>query len=323
MELDHVGIAVRDAKSTLLQIEALIGVRPYKSENVDAEGVRTYFLRTGGTKLELLEAIDDESPIARHIAKRGPGLHHLAFEVDDLDAARERFVNAGFSVIGTPRPGADGKHIFFLHPRDTHGVLYEFCRTNRSSLEESTVSVEGRHLAISRAGASDPVTLIIGGIPLELEALARRLEQSTRVVVADQLSSLGGLITELQLEEVHLIVAAHHLPVLAATAGAFPIDETDRANPSDTYEMAEGSGVDGKRLRIGNLDARIHSLIVLIDEPTDLLLVDQPVLVAARPSRAAAAIAVYERLPGADLAVGSDDLLVQAIDAYIRRQSKH
>ena len=130
--LDHIGIAVADLERTLRVLEDLIGRRPYKSETVEEDGIRTYFLRGGGAKLELLESLEPKSPVARFIAKRGPGLHHLAFEVDDLDATFRRLKDGGYEPIeNTPRQGADGKRIFFVHPRKTAGVLIEFCRSER------------------------------------------------------------------------------------------------------------------------------------------------------------------------------------------------
>lgn len=282
MELEHIGIAVRDAASALRLMEALIGERPYKSETVDAEGVRTYFLRAGGAKLELLEALDEDSPIARHIEKRGQGLHHLAFEVDDLEEAQDRLTKAGFTVLGESRRGADGKHIFFLHPRDTGGILFEFCRQSRSILEDSNNSLAGPRGRIRRAGTKGSVCLIIGEIPIDVEALARRLEQSTRVVVVDELSDVSVFLDEHELEAVHLIAASSIL------------SKCDR------------------------LDPRVLSSIVFANESADLFLRDRPMLVAARPSAAAAAVAMYERSPDSDLAIGSDDLLSRAIETHIR-----
>lgn len=127
VRLEHVGIAVRDASVTLGVYEALFGLRPYKVEEVSSEGVRTYFLDAGSTKLELLEANDPESALGRHLATRGQGLHHLAFQVPDVDAAHARLESAGFRPLGPVKEGADAKRIFFVHPKDTAGVLVELC----------------------------------------------------------------------------------------------------------------------------------------------------------------------------------------------------
>ena len=127
--LEHIGIAVRDAREVERLYRSLFGYASYKSESVSQEGVRTIFLSAGSAKLELLESLDAESPVRRFLERRGEGLHHLAFEVDDAAREMERLRGLGFEPLGdAPRRGADGKVIFFLHPRQTHGVLVEFCQ---------------------------------------------------------------------------------------------------------------------------------------------------------------------------------------------------
>jgi len=126
--LEHIGIAVRDIDASLSHFEFLFGAAPYKTEEVVSEGVRTHFFDAGGTKIELLESLNDDSPVAKFLEKRGPGLHHLAFRSDDVSTDFERLKKAGYRVLGDgPTKGADGKHIFFVHPGDTQGVLTEFC----------------------------------------------------------------------------------------------------------------------------------------------------------------------------------------------------
>ena len=121
---------MRDADAVARLYEDLIGAAPYKEETVEREGVRTHFIDAGTTKLELLEALGDESPIAKYLERRGEGLHHLAFEVDDIHAHMQQMRERGYTPLSDePRPGADGKLIFFLHPKQTHGVLVEFCQS--------------------------------------------------------------------------------------------------------------------------------------------------------------------------------------------------
>lgn len=128
MVLEHIGIAVRDIQTSLKHFEVMFGATPYKMEEVASEGVRTHFFDAGGTKIELLESLHDDSPVARFLEKRGPGLHHLAFRSDDAEADFQRLKEAGYRVLGDgPKQGADGKSIFFVHPGDTEGVLTEFC----------------------------------------------------------------------------------------------------------------------------------------------------------------------------------------------------
>lgn len=128
MKLEHIGIAVADAAAVIAQYEALFGATPYKEEVVEREGVRTIFYDAGGTKIELLHSTRPDGPVAKFLAKRGPGLHHLAFAVADVDAEIARLKTLGYTLLSdTAQPGADGKRIVFLHPKDTHGVLVELC----------------------------------------------------------------------------------------------------------------------------------------------------------------------------------------------------
>jgi len=130
--LEHIGIAVSDIEASLKHFRILFGAAPYKTEEVASEGVRTHFFDAGGTKIELLESLHEDSPIARFLEKRGPGLHHLAFHSEDADADFIRLQDAGYRVLGDgPKPGADDKQIFFVHPSDTAGVLTEFCMAAR------------------------------------------------------------------------------------------------------------------------------------------------------------------------------------------------
>lgn len=127
--LEHIGIAVKDLEASEQLFSKLLGIAPYKREVVESEGVTTSFFKVGNVKIELLGATNAESPIARFIEKRGEGIHHLAFEVDDLDAELDSKEAAGFQLINkTPKNGADNKRIAFLHPSTTGGVLTEMCQ---------------------------------------------------------------------------------------------------------------------------------------------------------------------------------------------------
>jgi methylmalonyl-CoA/ethylmalonyl-CoA epimerase len=123
--IDHLGIAVRDLDAAERIYTDLLGASPYKREEVADEGVLTSFFRVGESKIELLAATHDDSPIARHVASRGEGLHHVAFHVDDLSAELARLEALGYRRISGPKPGADGMRIAFLHPSDTSKVLVE------------------------------------------------------------------------------------------------------------------------------------------------------------------------------------------------------
>ena len=123
--VDHIGIAVKSLATALPIFEKLLNTKCYKTEVVDAENVTTAFLKTGETKIELLENGSETGPIAKFIDKRGEGLHHIAFEVDDITAEIQRLEREGFIAINKPKPGADNKLICYLHPKNTHGVLIE------------------------------------------------------------------------------------------------------------------------------------------------------------------------------------------------------
>lgn len=124
--LDHVGVAVDSLDAAIAALDAVLGATASPAEEVASQGVRVRFLGEGPGRLELLEATSADSPIARHLARRGPGLHHLAFRVPDLEAALQRLDSAGVRLIDRePRPGAGGHLVAFLHPRSTAGVLIE------------------------------------------------------------------------------------------------------------------------------------------------------------------------------------------------------
>ena len=132
-KLEHIGIAVKNLKSANVLFGQLLGREHYKIEEVESEGVRTSFFEVSGVKIELLEATTPDSPIAKFIEKRGEGIHHLAFEVLDIDKSLAAYREKGFTLINdAPKPGADNKRIGFLHPKSTNGVLIELCQDNNS-----------------------------------------------------------------------------------------------------------------------------------------------------------------------------------------------
>lgn len=127
--VEHIGIAVKTLQDATPLFEKLLNTQCYKTEMVASEGVNTAFLRTGDTKIELLEATDPTSPIASFLSKRGEGIHHIAFEVSDIRAEMDRLAKEGFQLLQTePKKGADNKLVCFLHPKSAHGVLIELCQ---------------------------------------------------------------------------------------------------------------------------------------------------------------------------------------------------
>ncbi|MCI4442614.1 MAG: methylmalonyl-CoA epimerase [Lentimicrobium sp.] len=131
-KIEHIGIAVSNLENASIIYEKLFGAPAYKEEEVASEGVKTAFFMSGPNKIELLEASNPESPIAKFIAKKGEGIHHIAFEVEDIVAEIERLKNEGFIVLNEiPKKGADNKLVAFLHPKSTNGVLIELCQEIR------------------------------------------------------------------------------------------------------------------------------------------------------------------------------------------------
>lgn len=127
--IEHLGIAVDNLATSIPLFEALLNTPCYKQEGVASEGVMTAFFQVGPNKIELLEATNPDSAIAKFLSKNGPGFHHVAFEVEDIEAELTRLKNAGFTLIHeSPKDGADNKRIAFLHPKSTNGLLIELCQ---------------------------------------------------------------------------------------------------------------------------------------------------------------------------------------------------
>ena len=127
--VEHIGIAVKNLDNANALFEKLFNQDHYKVEEVPSEGVSTSFFQLGETKIELLQASSPDSPIAKFIAKKGEGIHHIAFAVEDIKAEVKRLKNEGFHIINeTPKRGADGKWVIFVHPKDSNGVLVELCQ---------------------------------------------------------------------------------------------------------------------------------------------------------------------------------------------------
>ena len=128
-KIEHIGIAVKDAEKSIQLFNALLNQEPYKTEIVESESVQTIFYQNGPNKIELLQGLSEESAISKFIAKKGEGIHHIAFAVEDIVAELKRLKEAGFQLIHeVPKDGADNKLIAFLHPKDTNGVLIELCQ---------------------------------------------------------------------------------------------------------------------------------------------------------------------------------------------------
>lgn len=129
-KIEHIGIAVKDIGASTLLFEKLLNTPCYKTEEVASEGVKTAFFMNGPNKIELLEATNADSPIAKFLEKKGEGIHHIAFDVTDIVAEIARLKAEGFTVLNeTPKKGADNKLVAFLHPKGTNGALIELCQS--------------------------------------------------------------------------------------------------------------------------------------------------------------------------------------------------
>jgi methylmalonyl-CoA/ethylmalonyl-CoA epimerase len=131
-KIEHIGIAVNNLEIAGTLYEKLLNSPVYKIEEVASEGVKTAFIKNGPNKIELLEASNPDSPIAKFIAKKGEGIHHIAFEVQDIKAEMERLKKEGFVLLNDePKPGADNKLVCFVHPKSARGVLVEICQERK------------------------------------------------------------------------------------------------------------------------------------------------------------------------------------------------
>src|SRR5690554_2896110 len=292
MELDHIGIAVGDVASMLEKLHRLLEVRPYKAEIVEEDGVKTHFIRSGAARLELLEALREDSPIAKFVARRGEGLHHLAFEVDDLDATYRRLKEGGFELIDeAPRRGADGKRIFFVHPRSTGGLLIELCQTDRSVLR-AVEALPG----LWDAGSSDRTPLVWATSDRPEDRLVRFLEPQFYLIVAD-FDALGP--------------AWSSPPIWQHVTGDRPV-----------HLVADGANAENAASLAANEPDRIRSLVMMRPGRIDAR-PNQPVLIIARDDGDPATLSdVREALPNALLAIlPYDDVTIVArlIEMHIRR----
>lgn len=131
-KIEHIGIAVKNLEEANKTYASLFGADAYKQEGVESEGVITSFFQVGPNKIELLEGTNPDSPISKFIAKRGEGIHHIAFDVEDIEAEIERLKGEGFILLNEqPKFGADNKLVSFLHPKSSHGVLVELCQERK------------------------------------------------------------------------------------------------------------------------------------------------------------------------------------------------
>ena len=133
LKVEHIGIAVKSLSASIPLFETLLGTICYKTEDVASEKVKTAFFQKAETKIELLESSDENGVISKFLEKKGEGIHHIAFEVEDIEAEISRLTSQGFTVLNpVPKEGADNKLVVFLHPKSTNGVLVELCMNKKT-----------------------------------------------------------------------------------------------------------------------------------------------------------------------------------------------
>lgn len=245
--LEHVGIAVDKVEAAVSCLEEVLNQHPYKAETVSSQQVRTHFLNVESAKLELLESLDADSAVGRFLNKRGEGIHHLAFEVEDVQKTMDRLHSAGFTLLSeTPQVGADGKRIVFVHPKETHGVLIEFCETQAPDWSPRTLSHRAGRLAVyERGNGSAPSVLLLhgagGSTTQDLAPVMRELEPSFHVIGIDFsghgsssfppsddlrfehfVGDVERVLRDLDVPEVHLFGFSMGSAVAARAAVAFP-----------------------------------------------------------------------------------------------------
>ena len=348
MHLDHVGIAVEDVEAVAALYEALLGRRPYKREDVADERVRTHFIAAGAAKLELLEALGPDSPVARFLARRGEGLHHLAFEVADVEAEWDRLKGLGFRPLGdAPRRGADGKRIFFLHPKDTRGVLVEFCQSVPEALEPRRVPYRDGHLAAYGGGrpGDSPLLLLhgaLGSTARETSGLLRALG-GRRPLLALDFAGHGrsdgfeaeAFSIDLFAENALAVLdffGVERADVFGFSMGGYVALALARRHPERVRRLAvhatsvfwDGALVAAMEGRIGGAGGRMGRFIQTLPEgplgETDLARIPHPTLVSALDRDDLFpldhALRLYRTLPDVRLAVFPGDRhALQALDA--------
>ncbi len=247
--LDHVGIATADAERLLDALRDLLGETRYASETLEKDGVRIAFVSGGGAQLELLEALDETSPVARFLRERKGGLHHLAFEVEDIHAMHRRVREAGYAPIDpAPRPGAEGKSVFFVHPGQTGQILIEFCARAAPGLEPVAGALPAGVRRVVRARGSETQTPLLHIATATSppspapDALAERLAPGRIYVAAeaDGEPNVPALIEWLGKPSVHLLMQGLPAkPVMDAARADARIEATLWADPDpDAFDAA-------------------------------------------------------------------------------------
>ena len=249
MRLEHVGIAVSNIEDALKTFEALLGTSRYKTEQVESENVVTHFLWADGVKIELLESTDPESAVSRFLEKRGDGIHHLAFHVDDLDLARNKLSSMGFQVIGREaKSGADGKRIFFVHPKDVVGVLIECCTNESLSARPDNRTTIAPNVTMRTFGSDVNPCLIIAASPesspVSTVQLALRLEPVAFVKLIDCVDNAD--VTSDVAETVNRFVAEHSSRWITTGATALRLFRAalDLGSTPESWVHIERSGED-------------------------------------------------------------------------------
>lgn len=251
MRLEHIGIAVADAQASANLLKDLLGLDVYKIEDVESESVSTRFLSDGRVKLELVEPTSPDAALGRYLEKYGEGLHHLAFEVDNIDDTIARLKNRGYRILSdAPYDGADGKSVFFVHPRDTNHILFEFCQSTRPVTKTETFALRGDvdqgSVTCHTAGNAQGPVLLISGFAVD-DPIVGVLEPSMRLVfIPEDLvvteSSAHALAGD---TDFSLLITSDQLSRLA--------DQASSIDPAKTVVVTTSFEVDPAHLPAGDV----------------------------------------------------------------------
>ena len=231
--LDHIGIAVDSLKKRLpFWVEAL-GLNVAAIETVESERVKVAFLPTESGRIELLEATSESSPVARYIERSGPGVHHITFEVDDLDAALQVLRDAGVEIIGDgARPGADGQRVAFLHPKAAGGVLVELCEA----------SAEGAAATEDEVSPGSPILLYLREPQEKMWGVLRRLDATGVTIEGIDLGSFEDWLAQIDRDDEESISGPSLVFLPIGRVEKILLDRPSGALPSLTQRVERRAG---------------------------------------------------------------------------------
>lgn len=246
MRLEHIGIAVKDAKTSADLLKSLLGLDVYKVEDVASEAVSTMFLSDGNVKLELVEPTSDHAALGRYLEKYGEGLHHLAFEVDDIERVLVRLRDSGFRVLSDhPYAGADGKSVFFVHPLDTNHILFEFCQSSRPVLKPVSFKIGNEIVEFPAAGHPDNPVVLMTGVDA-MDPIVASLEPDFRLISVPPNIPLTPALAE-------TLADGNGFSLLCEAPSADRLDDLQALDPGSTVVLTTNFDLPPALLPTGNI----------------------------------------------------------------------